>query len=278
MYIIYKKTYPFLIKTSRTKRLKDIKEKILSLFNIETNLKKKLISIINYLIFAILILSTAFTLSSDYIPPVRKEVFKKLSSTSKQDGTIFDELKQLTSGTIKSIETITENEINYLDKEAAFPHNNPFDIYIPVLDVKSIVYEGDFSKDSDLYKILLVKELSTTDGGKISLSYPGEEGMCLIAGHHLRSGKLFGALEYIEVNDDVYLFSSTINVLLTYKVTEILPYIDAYSSTEMFISREGESKLFLLTCSYRLEKPKTRFLAICELVDIKKDYNKNFNM
>ena len=257
--------------------MKDIKEKNKSLFNIKTNLRKISISIINYLIFTVLILTAAFTLYSDYIPPVRKEVFKKLSSTTtKQDVIIFDELKQLTSGTIKSIKTVTENDINYLDKEAAFPHNNPFDIYIPVLDVKSIVYEGDFSKDSDLYKILLVKELPTADGGKISFTYPGEEGVCLIAGHHLKSGKLFGALEYIEVDDDVYLFSSTINVLLTYKVTEILPYVDEYSPAEMFKLKEGESKLFLLTCSYRIGKPKTRFIAICELVDVKKDYDKDF--
>ena len=139
----------------------------------------------------------------------------------------------------------------------------------PSLDVKSKVYEGEFSKDSELEKLVMLKELPTTAGGKISLFYPGEEGACLIAGHHLRSGKLFGALEHIEKGDDVIIQSFFPKVVLTYKVGDIISYGSKYSPAEIFISREGESKLILLTCSYRIGKPKTRFLVICQLENIK---------
>jgi len=223
----------------------------------EKDLRRISILILNYIILAILIIATVFTLSSDYIKPVRKNVI------------VIDEtiLEKQTPETKKSYEQLEEKS-KYLD-EPTFPHKSPFEIYIPILDVKSKVYEGEFSKDSELEKLVMLKELPTTGGGKISLFYPGEEGVCLIAGHHLKSGKLFGALEHIEKDDDVILTSSAPKVVLTYKVVDIIPYGSKYSPAEIFISREGELKLILLTCSYRIGRPKTRFLVICQFENVK---------
>ncbi len=237
----------------------------------EKDLRKVSILILNYIILAILIIATVFTLSSDYIKPVRKKVSEELNVTNTEQNVIFiDEtiLEKQIPETKKSYEQLEEKKSRYLD-EPIFPHKSPFEIYIPILDVESKVYEGEFSKNSELEKLVMLKELPTTDGGKISLFYPGEEGVCLIAGHHLRSGKLFGALEYIEKEDDVILTSSAPKVVLTYKVVDIIPYSDKYSPAEIFMVREGESKLILLTCSYRIGKPKTRFLVICQLENIK---------
>lgn len=237
----------------------------------EKDLRKVSILILNYIILAILIIATIFTLSSDYIKPVRKKVSKELNITNtEQNVIVIDEtiLEKQIPATDKSHEQLEEEKSKYLD-EPIFPHKSPFEIYILSLDIKSKVYEGEFSKDSELEKLVMLKELPTTGGGKISLFYPGEEGVCLIAGHHLRSGKLFGALEYIEKGDDVILTSSAPKVVLTYKVVDIISYSDKYSPAEIFMVREGESKLILLTCSYRIGKPKTRFLVICQLENVK---------
>lgn len=236
----------------------------------EKDLRKVSILILNYIILAILIIATVFTFSSDYIKPVRKKVSEELNITNtEQNVIVIDEtiLEKQTPETKKSYEQLEEKS-KYLD-EPIFPHKSPFAIYIPSLDVKSKVYEGEFSKNSELEKLVMLKELPTTDGGKISLFYPGEERVCLIAGHHLRSGKLFGALEHIEKGDDVILTSSAPKVVLTYKVVDIISYSDKYSPAEIFMVREGESKLILLTCSYRIGKPKTRFLVICQFENVK---------
>ena len=226
------------------------------------------ISILNYLILTILIAATVLTLSSDFIPLLRKRV-------SEEPVIPLQDIQNLEQPLIKNAieEALKLKRTKKEEIKPIFPHKSPFEIYVASIDVISNVYEGEFSKDSELEKLIMLKELSTIDGGKFPLIFPGEEGTCVIAGHHLRSGELFGALEHIKEGDDVIVTSSDSKVILTYKVSNIIPYSDKNSPAEIFIAEEGESKLILFTCSYRLGKPKSRFIVVCELVDIEEKTN-----
>lgn len=226
-------------------------------------MRKILIYILNYLILAILIGAIVLTLSSDYVPLLRKRVSEEHIINLKIEQNLAQQLIENAIEEALKIKRIKKEETKHI-----FPCKSPFEISIPSIDIKSNVYEGEFSKNSELEKLVMLKELSTVDGEKFPLTFPGEEGTCVIAGHHLRSGKLFGALEYIKENDYVIISSFSPKVILTYNVIDIIPYSDKYSPAEIFIAKEGESRLILFTCSYRIGKPKTRFIVICELVDI----------
>jgi len=241
----------------------------LSEYNTKVNLSVKKagfrnisISILNYLILIILIGAIILTLSSDFVPLLKKRVSEE-SVIPLQDMQNLEQ--QLVKNAIE--EALKLKRTKKEEIKPIFPHKSPFEIYIPSIDVISNVYEGEFSKDSELEKLIMLKELPTINGGKFPLTFPGEEGTCVIAGHHLRSGELFGALEYIKEGDDVIITSSDSKVILTYKVNNIIPYSDKNSPAEIFIAKEGESKLILFTCSYRIGEPKTRFIVVCELVD-----------
>jgi LPXTG-site transpeptidase (sortase) family protein len=205
------------------------------------------------------------TLSSDYIPFLRKRTSEELSVSIKIEQNLG---QQLIENAID--EALKRNRVKKSEPKLIFPHETPFEIYIPSIDVRSNVYEGEFSKDSELEKLVMLKELYTADGSKLTFTFPGEEGTCVIAGHHLKRDRLFGALEFVKEDDIVIITSSDNKVALTYDVVEIIPYSDKYSPAEIFISKEEESKLILFTCSYRVGEPKTRFIVICKLVDIEK--------
>ena len=241
----------------------------------QKGLRKTSTLILNYLILIILIGAIIFTLSSDFIPLLRKRVLEELKSpTIKQSEIVLEQTSSEADLTYEqNLADDTKNleeKPKYFLEKSIFPHESPFEIYIPSIDVTSNVNEGEFREHSDLEKIVMLKELPTKDGGKFSFNYPGEEGACIIVGHHLKGDRLFGALEYVKKDDEVILTSSNPKVILTYKVDEIIPYVDKYTSAEMFMVKEGESRLFLLTCSYRVGKPKTRFMVVCELVDVER--------
>ena len=145
----------------------------------------------------------------------------------------------------------------------SFPKRSPFLLVIPSLDIESLVYRGEFSAHSDPYKLVILDSLDKSDGSTLKLNWPGEHGVAVIGGHDLKSGELFGRLEDININDEVILTSSDKNRRLTYKVSKIIPYQEKYALTNMFYSQD--SKLILLTCSYRIGEPKTRFIVICNL-------------
>jgi LPXTG-site transpeptidase (sortase) family protein len=250
--------------------LKQTGEQKLYICNTNVDLKKTFISILNYLILAILIGAIMLTLSSDYIPVLRKRASEELSVAVKIEQSLGQRLiENAIDEALNRNKTIIEKK----EPKLIFPHKTPFEIHIPSIDVKSNVYEGEFSKDSELEKLIILKELYTADERKLPLTFPGEEGTCVIAGHHLRSGKLFGALEHIKENDYIIITSFSPKVVLTYNVIDIIPYSDRYSPLETFIAKEGESRLILFTCSYRIGMPKTRFIVICELVDIEEKIN-----
>lgn len=242
--------------------MKQTGEQKLYICNTNVDLRKTFISILNYLILAILIGAIIFTLSSDYIPLLRKRASEELSVTVKIEQSLG---QQLIENAID--ESLKRNRVKKKESKPIFPHKTPFEIHIPSIDVKSNVYEGEFSKDSELEKLIILKELYTADERKLPLTFPGEEGTCVITGHHLRSGELFGSLEYIKENDSVIITSSDPKVVLTYKVDEIIPFSDEYLPANLFMVKEEESKLILFTCSY-LPTKKTRFIVICKLVDI----------
>lgn len=244
--------------------MKQTGEQKLYICNTNVDLRKTFISILNYLILATLIGAIIFTLSSDYIPLLRKRASEELSVAVKIEQSLGQRLIE------KAIdEALKRNKTRIKKKEPKpiFPHKTPFEIHIPSIDVKSNVYEGEFSKDSELEKLIILKELYTADERKLPLTFPGEEGTCVIAGHHLRSGELFGSLEYIKENDSVIITSSDPKVVLTYKVDEIIPFSDEYLPANLFMVKEEKPKLILFTCSY-LPTKKTRFIVICKLVDI----------
>jgi len=245
--------------------LKQPENRNISNHNRKNNIRRKFILITSYLILTILILTIISTLSSDYIPFITKKLSEKsdFPTNVKSD---YDLTQQLIESETEN--ALEENPVETEEIKPFFPLESPFEIYIPSIDVKSSVYEGEFSEHSNLDKIVMLKELPTKDGDKISFFYPGEEGTCIIVGHHLKGDRLFGALEHVKEDNEVIISSFDPKVVLTYKVVEIIPYVDKYTSADKFMVFEGKSRLILLTCSYRIGEPKTRFMVVCELVDI----------